>query len=100
MDDTTVADRHPLQGLRTGDRVTVTRVLADGRELGFRGTLDLAGPHGGFTVTGEDLTTGLLTTGHFLADGDADADGVRQRVEKYPPAGGPGPEPEPVPASV
>ncbi|WP_217143260.1 hypothetical protein [Streptomyces sp. AC627_RSS907] len=91
MDGTTVADRHPLPGLRTGDRVTVTRVLTDGRELAFRGTLDLSGPHGGFTVTGEDLTTGLRTTGHFLAE-DA-AYGVRQRVEKYPLADGTEPEP-------
>lgn len=90
MDDTTAADWHPLQGLRTGDQVTVTRVLADGCELTFRGTLDLSGPHGGFMVTGEDLTNGIRTTGHFLAEDDAY--GVRQQVEKYPPTDGPGPE--------
>lgn len=82
MDDTPPDGPDPLRGLHTGDHVTVTRVLADGRALRFRGTLDLAGPHGGFTVTGEDLTTGLRTTGHFLRQDSAH--GVRQHVELCP----------------
>jgi hypothetical protein len=79
MSHAPLAGRNPLQGLRTGDRVTVTRTLAGGAVFRFRGELDLAGPYGGFTVTGQDPDTGLRTTGHFLAEDDAY--GVRQRVE-------------------
>lgn len=68
-----------ISSLRSGDAVLVTRTLADGQVFRFRGILDLSGPAGGFTVTGEDPDTGFRTTGYFLREDTAA--GVLQRVE-------------------
>lgn len=67
-----------IGGLKTGDTVLVTRTLPDGARFRFQGTLDLTAPVGGFTVVGEDLDSGLRTTGYFLAE-DA-TPGVRQDI--------------------
>ncbi|MFI2351791.1 hypothetical protein ACH492_33245 [Streptomyces sp. NPDC019443] len=58
----------------------MTRTLSDGQVFRFRGTLDLSGPAGGFTVTGKDPDTGFRTTGYFLRE-DTTA-GVLQQVER------------------
>ncbi|MFJ8186609.1 hypothetical protein [Streptomyces sp. NPDC096105] len=67
---------------RTGDTVLVTRVLPDGTIHRFRGTLDRTAPPGGFSVTGEDLGTGLRTRGYFTAEDTSP--GTQQYVEKVP----------------
>jgi hypothetical protein len=74
------------EGLRTGDMVLVTRILHDGTAHRFRGRLDLTAPPGGFGVTGEDLTSGLLTHGFFISEDTSP--GTRQHVEKLPPSAG------------
>ncbi|MFD9053435.1 hypothetical protein [Streptomyces zaomyceticus] len=69
-------DKHG--SLTTGDTVLVTRTLPDGQRFRFLGTLDLTAPEGGFTVVGEDLDSGLRTTGYFLVEDDTP--GLRQDV--------------------
>ncbi|MFE6358561.1 hypothetical protein ACFVP3_00885 [Streptomyces sp. NPDC057806] len=75
-----VSAPHPAEGPRTGDTVLVTRTLPDGTTHRFRGTLDLTAPPGGFSVTGEDLGTGLRTRAFFPAEDTSP--GTRQSVEK------------------
>ncbi|MFF3249388.1 hypothetical protein ACFYWY_38060 [Streptomyces sp. NPDC002870] len=69
-----------INSLGSGDTVLVTRTLSGGQVFRFRGVLDLSGPAGGFTVTGEDPDTGFRTTGYFLREDTAA--GVLQQVER------------------
>ncbi|MCL7430165.1 hypothetical protein [Streptomyces sp. YS415] len=77
-----VPARTTAEEIRTGDTVLVTRILPDGTVHRFAGALDLTGPPGGFSVTGEDLATGLRTRGYFLAEDTSP--GTRQYVERLP----------------